>query len=367
MSTIIVNATAARKGGAISILTQFLSNIPCDTLDKYIVFVNPCFNVVHKTNIEYVHVNTVKWVQRYFWDRFGLYHWVKRNGMKVDLIISFQNTGVFFDKNVPQLIYYHQLLPLSNHKWNPLKRDELLCFLYSRIYPFFVRKYIRDNTFFAVQTQPIKECFAERFDFDSHRILVVSPQIEISAESAIIDSHSTNEIDFIYPADYFPYKNHIVLVEALRKIRKLRPELLNRIRVHLTLDLNSGSSFYRKVKDAGLEDNFLFHGMLAHKMLLKEYNKMDALLFPSFIETIGLPLLEAAGAGIAILVSDLPYAKHVISKYEGACFIKYDEPEAWAFRIIQMTDDGFKKFPPYHYEINQDGWNSFFKTINKLK
>ncbi|EXY76974.1 hypothetical protein M124_4128, partial [Bacteroides fragilis str. 3988T(B)14] len=54
---------------------------------------------------------------------------MKKHKLIPDLFISFQNTGVKLDSNISQLIYYHQLLPLTDHKWNVLKKDGFTLFL----------------------------------------------------------------------------------------------------------------------------------------------------------------------------------------------------------------------------------------------
>ena len=41
------------------------------------------------------------------------------------------------------------------------------------------------------------------------------------------------------------------------------------------------------------------------------YKAADGLLFPSTIETIGLPLLEAATFGLPVLANELEYVNYV--------------------------------------------------------
>lgn len=51
--------------------------------------------------------------------------------------------------------------------------------------------------------------------------------------------------------------------------------------------------------------------------MAEEYCK-SALIFPSYIETVGLPLVEAMSVGAVILAADCEYAHEVLDGYENA-------------------------------------------------
>ena len=48
----------------------------------------------------------------------------------------------------------------------------------------------------------------------------------------------------------------------------------------------------------------------------------SVLVFPSYIETIGLPLLEARSVGAPILAADCLYARDGVEDYEKAEFLE---------------------------------------------
>ena len=50
------------------------------------------------------------------------------------------------------------------------------------------------------------------------------------------------------------------------------------------------------------------------------------LLFPSLLETFGLPLVEAAIANAPIVAANMPYATEVLSGYENAIFFDPHDP-----------------------------------------
>lgn len=74
-------------------------------------------------------------------------------------------------------------------------------------------------------------------------------------------------------------------------------------------------------------------GRLNHTDCLSEYQQADALVFPSFLESYGLPLVESMVMGMPIVVADLPYA-HVLCGEEAIYF----DPESPASLIAACKE-----------------------------
>ena len=325
-SNIVVNATAARSSGALSILRQFLDAIPEYGGDnEYIVFVDEGFAYKTIEHVQYVRRDTKSWIKRIWWDEKGLKRWCMRHGIKPRSLVSLQNTGVNWD--MPQVIYYHQLLPLSPKKWNPFKRKEAVLFCYKWFYSFFVNRYLTDKTHIVVQIPSIKEAFVRKF--------------------------KVNE------------KNHIEIVNAVRYFLGIAPEWRGKIRVHFTFSSNEHRDLYKRIVKNRLTDVFVFEGTMPFEQLLGYYKGCDALLYPSYIESFGLPLLEAAGAGIPIIAADLPYAHDVVGKYAGVHFAEIGNAETWGSLIKEVCDKRMRYnsfVSSFHGE-----WDKFFKLVNELK
>ena len=168
---------------------------------------------------------------------------------------------------------------------------------------------------------------------------------------------------FLYPATPLIYKNHEVLLKALARILDNSIELGNKIRYHFTFDKGDYEQIDRFVNKHGFQDNIVYEGVLSYEQLLSLYKSAHALLFPSYIESLGLPLIEAASFGIPIITSDLPFAHDVVGSYEGARFVQYDKPELWEKAIISSCDK--KLYTPMLTEIKH-AWQPFFELINEL-
>ena len=365
----MINATAARSSGALSILNQFVTHIPPTDGNQYYFFVDTNYQeIVQAENIKYIHIDTRSWKRRIWWDEYGFRQYVKKKGGQPSLIISFQNTGVKFDKRIPQLIYYHQPFPVFPQKWSLFKKQETLFFLYKHIYSYFVSRSIHQNVYFVVQIPFMKEAFLNRFKISKEKVYVIPPEVRtIDYENVSQMQFTDGKRHFIYPATPLLYKNHKLLLQALQLLKERNFALFQRIKLHFTLKENNPLGLKDLARSWGVDEAIVFEGVLPFQQLLSYYKSMDALLFPSYIETFGLPLLEAAGAGIAIVASDLPYAHDVIGEYEGVSFVNYEDADAWASAIEALCGQEKRTYPPFKYPADRGGWKDFFALIEKLK
>ena len=92
------------------------------------------------------------------------------------------------------------------------------------------------------------------------------------------------------------------------------------------------------------------------------YKSCDALVFPSYIETYGLPLIEAASLGVPIIAADLPYAREVLEGYDGVTFVSHDDVSGWAEAISKLEKD--LRYKPMQMK-NRSSWEKLFSIIDK--
>ena len=82
MNPILINATAARFSGALSILNQFVTHIPPTDGNQYYLFVDTNYQeIVQAENIKYIHIDTRSWKRRIWWDEYGFRQYVKKKGV----------------------------------------------------------------------------------------------------------------------------------------------------------------------------------------------------------------------------------------------------------------------------------------------
>ncbi|MFT8342187.1 MAG: glycosyltransferase [Clostridium beijerinckii] len=359
---ILVNATSATIGGSLTILNQFIENLDSnlDKNKKYYIFVPVTSNFKSSNNVVIVPIKAKKYFDRIKWDLYGIRKWCRTRNIKPNLIVSLQNTASLFG-NVPQIIYLHQPLPYAKESsWSLLKRDERKLWFYKYVYKIWINCTIKKSHYIIVQTKWMKDSVIKS-GYSKKRIIVCKPEINNIEIDNIQCVDKGNKKFLFYPAADYKYKNHNVIIEAVKELSISNDECIKDLRIFFTL--NKNSRIYDKIVNYGLEENIKFLGTLKYEEVLSYYKSSDVILFPSYIETFGLPLIEASCFGKKILVSNCNYAKEVLNGYSIVNYIKYDDVSAWRQAIVESME-AYKEKP--NICSNNDGWKQIFNLIEKL-
>ncbi len=167
-----------------------------------------------------------------------------------------------------------------------------------------------------VQTPTMARLFVQRFPAAPvPRILpfMGEPSALASPTTVGEQSHSTMT-DFLYVSSGEPHKNHLTLLEAWRLLADggVRPSLT------LTVDRQRHAELVATIDQAvaayGLKiDNV---GAIGHEAAVALYRKARALVYPSTLESFGIPLWEAHQAGLDILASERDYVRDLLDPVE---------------------------------------------------
>lgn len=115
--------------------------------------------------------------------------------------------------------------------------------------------------------------------------------------------------DFVYPASGDAHKNHLKLIEAWRLLAEagLRPSLA------LTLGMRD-AELLATIDEASRKFDLAITnlGWLKPVEMTALYQKSGALIYPSILESLGLPLIEARDRGLPIVASELDYVRDVV-------------------------------------------------------
>jgi glycosyltransferase involved in cell wall biosynthesis len=360
--SIVVNATALDKSGALTILKQFLSHASQNESNHYLCFVPEGLDLKKSGNITFIEMPKMGWLSRIKWDAYKLKQYLRLNKIDHLKVISLQNTTVNVD--VSQIIYLHQPLPFSDVKWSFFKKEHFKLFLYKHFYKFFILLFAKADTQFVVQTKWMKKALCEKSNIKYTNIHVIRPDIilpDMITENYSIQGGLGHRL--LYPATPFFYKNHQIILEALQLLK-----LENKIKgLKFQVTFNSGeySSFDNNAQKLGVLDYIEYLGVIPYSELIDKYLAASLVLFPSFVETFGLPLAEGANLKKSVLCSDLPFSRDVLHGYSGAVFLDYKDPIAWAGAI----EDTLKKIENNslecgNFEFKQSSsWKDFFKLI----
>lgn len=342
MKTIIVNNPAAKESGALTILKNFLETIynsKCN--NKFYIFVSlEELKKFEKENIKIIIIEKQSFKQRIFWDNYGLKKYLKINEIEANLFLSIQNTGVNLPKNIPQLLYFHQAIPLSEKKWNFFKKEEQKYWFYKNIYPFFIKQYLNRVEKVIVQTQWVKEGFSKKFNYLIDNILLDKPLIKIP-DIKKIDIISKNKYRIFYPATPLIYKNHKVIIESLGELKKEIENLDEKVECIFTFSEGENLELDKLIKKYQLGNIVKLIGKIPYERVLSYYKSSDLMIFSSYIETLGLPLIEAQYFSLEIFAIGLPYAREILRDYCQVQFF-YKKAELKEKIVLKIRKKGIK-------------------------
>lgn len=352
---VIVNATALTTSGALTILYQFLENAAKDN-NNFICFVPYGVSLPEYKNIKYIPLKKKGWLKRIIWDSYGINHYLKNKNIIFNKIISLQNTSVNTKKQ--QFIYLHQSLPFSRVNFLSSKYFSIKLFLYKQFYSYFIFQYIRSDTIFVVQTNWIKDELEKRIPNQIH---IIRPDFKLPGPIKSQNA-SSDKVILLYPAIPVVYKNHLVILESLKNIIIDNKDII----LQVTFRKGQYSKFDKLVNKYKLMDNVEYLGYIDYSEMMAAYSSANIILFPSFLETFGLPLLEASSLNKMIICSDLPYAKDALSGYTNVEYIKFDDPKLWENSIrkhINNKEIFNIRNPNKSNQNTSDNWSDFFKLL----
>ena len=141
---------------------------------------------------------------------------------------------------------------------------------------------------------------------------------------------------FLYPSFPRIFKNFEVICKA---VEILENKNIENFKVYLTIDGNENIYSKEIVEKYGRLKCIEFIGLQTRENLMKYYSKIETVIFPSKLETWGLPISEAKAFGKNIILADLEYAHETLGTYEKVMFFGPDDAEKLAEKMEMLIND----------------------------
>ena len=296
---IIINATDVHSGGGKVMLSDLLSAAIEKDNAEFHVFTDPRYNRQNysASNINFHKVS--KW-KRIFVDR-TIREIVDTDSVVINIgdmpplkrqnctVIQFLMNRYFIDNYSMKGLPFIVKARLSFEKWA-------------------FRIYLKNADYYFVQNFVMRDLLL-KLGFKDKSIKVIPYKnmdpVQIMDEETVLDS-------FLYVASGEPHKNHRNLIEAWKILAEdgIKPIL------YLTIDRES--DLYYKV----LEFNKIYglkiriKAKLPRNELLSYYQKVKALIYPSYFECFGIPLIEAHNINLPIIAAELDYVRDMVHPVE---------------------------------------------------
>jgi len=195
--------------------------------------------------------------------------------------------------------------------------------LFTLFYRFLYGINIHRNDFVIVQQDWIREQFSRRYGV--RNVVVAHPDVKLPSLTEVGDQKEVSSTyKFFYPAFPRPFKNLEVCLEASRILQRRG---VNQFEVWLTLDASVNKYASDMVKRFSDVTSVRWLGLLPRNRIFGLYRDVDCLLFPSKLETWGMPITEFRTLGKPIIVSDLPYAHETAAGHKQVAFFDPYQPE----------------------------------------
>jgi len=314
---ILVYDVAADSGGAYTVLKSFYNEFVEDLENEYVFALSVC----KFPETSHIKILNFPWVKksplhRLYFDHFVAPKLVKK--YKIDRVLSLQNLELP-RAGVPQTVYEHNALPFSEYQFKPW--EAFRPWFTQKILGRMMKNSIRRAEKVMAQTAWMKNEIVRQCQIPADKVEVKFPKVEmIQTKPYHLDEKCPI---FFYPAGAGIYKNHRTFLRACERLKYRRFQQYQVIWTVTGKENKEIQSIRAEAEKRQLPIQFL--GPVPREKLFDLYSR-SVLVFPSYIETIGLPLLEARSANAFILAADCLYARDLVGDYDRAEFFeKFDE------------------------------------------
>lgn len=320
---------------------------------KYVQYIEfqPKANWIKRLYLEYYHFNKISKV------------------LRPQLWFSLHDMTPNVQANV-QAVYCHNATMFYKPDLTTLRLEPKLV-AFSLFYKYLYEINIKQNNYVVVQQKWMREKFKSEFSICN--VITSYPdsiRYNNAAEnqSLLTDTRETAKqpFKFFYPSFPRVFKNFEVLCEAAQIL--VEQEVLN-IEILITIsgiENKYAQSLFGKYKHIPI---IKWVGLLSLEEVHILYEQSDVLVFPSKLETWGLPISEFKTYDKPMLVADLPYAHETALGHGKTLFFNPNDAKRLAEAMLEIMR-GEVIYTPEKAQ-NEDknicyGWGELFnKLLNK--
>ena len=358
---VIISAVNFRSGGPLSILNDCLNYLDTNIHKEFkiVALVHDKKLCIDSKHIEYIEFP--KSISSYLYRFYYEYYYFKKLSKKLKpyLWLSLHDMSPRVVTDV-QAVYCHNPSPFYKVTLEEFLIDKKFA-MFSFLYKYIYQINIQSNDYVIVQQNWLREKFQ---DFYKVKNCIVShPIINIDTEKYNNTIKMNNYKKFFYPSFPRVFKNFEIICEAVNKISSIYKD---KFEIILTIDGSENEyakKLYEKYKNI---DNIKFIGLQNRERVFELYKEVDCLIFPSKLETWGLPISEFKEFSKPMLLADLPYSHETLGDYEKVSFFETSNSNRLATLIENFINDSIVyagnilKTPPHPFVTS---WKQLFDTL----
>lgn len=367
--TIVISAVSLRKGGTLTVLRDCLQYLSSVT-DKFRVVA-----LVHKRElcdypgIEYIEMPDIirSWGRR-LWCEYVTMYKISEQLSPVCLWLSLHDTTPRVHAET-QVVYCQTSFPF--YKWS--FRDFVMDYkipLFALLTKYAYKINIKRNKYIVVQAGWLKEGLSRILKVPKDKFLIAIPEERNCKNIELENEHVLNlpYYTFLYAATPDCHKNFETLCRAAVLLEKDLGQ--NRFKVVLTVGGTENKYAKWLYAKWGYCTSIDFAGYMSRGKLYDYYQACNCLVFPSKVETWGLPVSEFSVFGKPMLLADLPYAHETSVGSSQTAFFDACSPDKLKEKMKHLVkgDASFlKKIDSKNYQDASmlHSWEELFNVLLK--
>jgi glycosyltransferase involved in cell wall biosynthesis len=358
---VVVSAINFSEGGPLTVfqdcLTAAVALLPPDWNIIALVHNKLSFN---QSRVQFIDFPKAKhsWLLRMSYEWILFFKLSKT--LKPDLWLSLHDITPLV-KVRRQAVYCHNPTPFYSMTWQEVKMSPIL-WVFTVLYKYLYRLFIKRNSHVIVQQEWLRDAFIKMYG--KLPLVVAYPSLNITG-TELQKKEIGNKHLFLYPSFPRVFKNFEVICEAAEILE--RRNVLN-FEVRLTIDgsENAYSKWvflkYDHVK------NLNFIGLQSKINLAKQYEASSVVIFPSKLETWGLPISEAKLHKKALILADLPYAHETVGCYDKVSYFPATNATVLADIMQAIIENKWLPTGSKHHEPKQPfarNWGELWLVLIK--
>lgn len=359
MKIIVISGINLREGGPLSVFQDCLK-----ALDGHLTKTYKIYALVHSKelfpslpNIEFIEFpkSTNSYVYRLYYE----YVYFKKLSkvIKPYFWLSLHDVTPNVEASI-QAVYCHNSSPFFKITKKELFLDPkfaLFCWFYKWLY----RINIEKNDFVIVQQEWLRQKF--RAMYPIRNCIVAYPNIVLKTEP-MISSQNQKHI-FFYPTFPRVFKNIEIIAEAILLIED---KYKAKLEVIVTVDGTENRYSQWIVQHYGSIPELKFIGLQSREKVFSLYQLADGLIFPSKLETWGLPISEFKMFQKPIFAANLEYAHETVGSYDKVQFFPPQDALSLA-NLMKHHIDGTLMYEPHVSSIPEGlvshTWQELFEIL----
>lgn len=290
-------------GGGFELLKSLLTSFD-ENSDVQFVLDHRIVNRIDISSLQNVY-----WVKPDPISRFKAELFIRRLKHKHDKIFCFHGLPPVFYKGSKIIVFLQNRLYISGFSVSGYNLKTALRLTFERLMFYMLCAKVSE---FIVQSNSMKA--QTELNLKKLTSTVVTVQPFINHECPKVPTGSLEKkYDFAYIADGSAHKNHHTLFAAWRLLAEKGyfPTLL------VTLS-DDNTELIEAIAQLNSEYgcNIINVGYVSKDIVQKLYQQTKALIYPSLVESFGMPLIEANQFGLAIVAAELDYVRDVVTPNE---------------------------------------------------